>query len=70
MAGIKSRKGQQTNHQKYAVNGRPVRPCQVYLQKTSGNGYTRYGSANFIDSGETVQDHNGIAIPWRQIDFD
>jgi len=70
MAGIKSRKGQQTNHQKYAVNGRPVRPCQVYLQKTSGNGYTRYGSANYIDSGETVQDNTGIAIPWRQIDLD
>jgi len=70
MAGIKSRKGLQINHQKYEVDGRPVRPCQVYQRKTCGNGYRRYGSANFIDSGETVQDNNGVAIPWRQIRFD
>jgi len=70
MAGVKSRKGQQTVHQKYQVNGRPVRPCQVYQQKISGSGYRRYGSANYTDSGETVKDHNGRAIPWRQIDFD
>ena len=70
MAGVKTRKGQQTNHQKYEVGGRPVRPCQVYQRKISGNGYRRYGSANYIDSGDTVQDSNGVAIPWRQIRFD
>lgn len=70
MAGIKTRKGQQVIHRKHFVNGREVRPCQVYQKKITSNGYKKLRSANYLDTGELVKNHQGRAMPWNLINFD
>jgi len=70
MAGKKTNKGVQQQHQKYFVKGREVRPCAVYQKKILSNGYKKLRSANYIDTGEVVKNHQGNAMPWAVIQFD
>ena len=70
MAGIKARKGTVQIQPKYFVNGRQVKPCQVHQKKISSNGYKMLRSANYVDTGEVVRNHQGRATPWNLIKFD
>jgi protein-disulfide isomerase-like protein with CxxC motif len=70
MAGIKTRKGTVQIQPKYFVKGREVKPCQVYQKKISSNGFKMLRSANYLDTGEVVKNHQGRAMPWNLINFD
>jgi protein-disulfide isomerase-like protein with CxxC motif len=70
MAGIKTRKGTVQIQPKYFVKGREVKPCQVYQKKISSNGFKMVRSANYLDTGEVVKNHQGRAMPWNLINFD
>jgi protein-disulfide isomerase-like protein with CxxC motif len=70
MAGIKTRKGTVQIQPKYFVKGREVKPCQVYQKKISSNGFKMLKSANYLDTGEVVKNHQGRAMPWNLINFD
>tara|TARA_Y100000114_G_scaffold137971_1_gene140609 strand:- start:177 stop:389 length:213 start_codon:yes stop_codon:yes gene_type:complete len=70
MAGIKARKGTVQIQPKYFVKGREVKPCQVHQKKISSNGYKMLRSANYLDTGEVVKNHQGRAMPWNLIKFD
>ncbi len=70
MAGIKARKGMVQIQPKYFVKGREVKVCLVYQKKISSNGYKKLKSANYLDTGEVVKNHQGRAMPWNLIDFD
>jgi len=70
MAGSKNRKGPSIPGPKYYIKGREVRPCQVHQKKISSNGYKMLRSANYLDTGEVVRNHQGRATPWNLIKFD
>jgi len=70
MAGIKTRNGQIVAHRKYYHGGKEYRPCLVICRKISGNGYKKMMSANCLETGEVVKNHQGRAMPWAQIKWD
>ena len=70
MAGIKARKGTVQIQPKYFVNGRQVKVCLVYQKKMSAKGWGGLRSANYLDTGEVVRNHQGRAMPWNLIKFD
>ena len=69
MAGIKTRKGQQTNHAKYYLNGQEWRPAKVIARKRFGNGYKDYMAAQSVQTGELYKNHHGRIAPWHSILF-
>jgi hypothetical protein len=69
MAGIKTRKGQQTHHQRYYAKGQEWRPCKVIQKKRSGNGTRTFMAAQSVQTGETYKNAHGLTAPWHSIHF-
>ena len=70
MAGIKTRRGVQVKHRKYFYKGKEHKPCQVVCRKISGKGYKKMMSANCIETGEVIKNHQGSPMPWAHIQWD
>ena len=69
MAGIKTRKGQQTHHTKFYINGQEWKPVKVVTPKMIGNGYKTYMAAQSVQTGELYHNSHGRIAPWHSIQF-
>jgi len=69
MAGIKTRKGQPTRHQKYYAKGQEWRPVKVVTRKMFGNGHREYMAAQSVQTGELYRNHHNRVAPWHSISF-
>ena len=69
MAGVKTRKGQQTPHTRYYRNGQEWKPAMVVTRKMFGNGYKEYMAAQSVQTGELYRNHHGRVAPWHSIQF-
>ena len=69
MAGIKTRKGQQTYHQRYYARGQEWRPCRVIQKKRHGNGTRQFMAAQSVQTGEIYKNAHGLTAPWHSIHF-
>jgi len=69
MAGIKTRKGQQTHHHRYYAKGQEWRPCKVIQKKRSGNGTRTFMAAQSVATGEIYKNSHGLTAPWHSIHF-
>lgn len=69
MAGIKTRKGQQTHHSKFYIRGQEWKPVKVVTRKMIGNGHKEYMAAQSIQTGELYHNAHGRIAPWHSIQF-
>jgi hypothetical protein len=69
MAGIKTRKGQQTAHTKYFAKGQEWKPCKIVQKKRFGNGTRTFMGAQSIQTGEIYKNSHGNTAPWHSISF-
>ena len=69
MAGIKTRKGQQTHHARFYAKGQEWRPCRVIQKKRHGNGTRQFMAAQSVQTGEIYKNAHGLTAPWHSIHF-
>lgn len=69
MAGVKTSKGQKTNHTKYYARGQEWRPCLVIQRKRSGNGTREFMAAQSVETGLIYKNSHGNTAPWHSIRF-
>ena len=69
MAGIKTRRGQQSIHTNCYRNGQEWKPAMVVTKKMFGNGYREYMAAQSVQTGELYRNHHGRIAPWHSIQF-
>ena len=69
MAGIKTRRGQQTQHQRYYARGQEWKPTRVVTRKRFGNGTREFMAAQSKNTGELYKNSHGLTAPWHSIQF-
>ena len=69
MAGIKTRKGQQTAHARFYAKGQEWKPCKVTQKKRIGNGTRTFMAAQSVQTGEIYKNSHGLTAPWHSIAF-
>ena len=69
MAGIKTRKGQPQNHQRYYARGQEWKPTRVVTRKRFGNGTREFMAAQSTSTGELYKNSHGLTAPWHSIPF-
>ena len=69
MAGVKTSRGQKTNHTRYYARGQEWRPCKVVQKKRHGNGTREFMAAQSVQTGETYKNAHGNTAPWHSIHF-
>jgi hypothetical protein len=69
MAGVKTSKGQKTNHYKFYARGQEWRPCKVIQKKRNGNGTKEFMAAQSVQTGEIYKNSHGLTAPWHSINF-
>jgi len=69
VAGIKTRKGQQTHHSKFYINGQEWKPAKVISPKRFGNGMKTFMAAQSVQTGELYKNSHGNVAPWHSIPF-
>ena len=69
MAGIKTRKGQQTSHTRYFAKGQEWKPCMIVQKKRFGNGTRSFMGAKSVQTGDIYKNAHGNTAPWHSISF-
>lgn len=69
MAGIKTRKGQQTRHQRYYAKGHEWKPTLVVTRKRFSQGTREFMAAQSTSTGELYRNSHGLTAPWHSIAF-
>ena len=69
MAGIKTRKGQQTVHTRYYAKGQEWKPCRIIQKKRYGNGTRTFMGAQSVQTGDIYKNSHGNTAPWHSIRF-
>jgi len=69
VAGVKTSKGQKTNHVRYYARGQEWRPVKAVTRKMFGNGYKDIMAAQSVQTGELYKTPAGRVAPWQSISF-
>ena len=69
MAGVKTSKGQKTQHSKFYIRQQEWKPCKVVTPKRFSKGHKTFMAAQSVSTGEIYKNSHGLIAPSHSIPF-